>query len=179
MFVQSSSAPKTVTLPSMTLEKLRRGNCELKEKYKESEKKVELLTHRNNFLEIENTKLKNDNAQLQGIKNKYKELIQLTNKDLQSSKTTLQYTYAIAGAILGSGAVLVSPVGAAIALSGAGSAVVTAGAALAGGAAGGCLVAPFVHEKQHNELIQEVKNFREQEETVVNQTSELTISGNN
>jgi hypothetical protein len=131
-----------------------------------------LLTQRNNFLENENTELRNENDILRRIEREYKELIK---QNLQSSKTTLQYTYAITGAILGSGAVLVCPpIGAAIALSGAGSAVVAAGAALVGGATGGFLVAPVIHKKTNNALIQQVQNVIIQEETEVNQTSELT-----
>ena len=58
------------------------------------------------FLENENTELRNENDILRRIEREYKELIK---QNLQSSKTTLQYTYAITGAILGSGAVLVCP----------------------------------------------------------------------
>lgn len=170
MPIQNSPVP-TVTIPTITFEKLKKDNCKLKELYKGAITELQAVQQECRILKTENTALKSDN---EALKTTEKALIQFIDEDLQSSKTTLQYIYTIAGAILGGGAVLTFPaVGAAIAaLGGAGSAAVgvgAAGAALAGGAAGGCVVAPFVHKQQHDALTQQIKNFKEQEKAQVNQ----------
>ena len=114
-------------------------------------------------MEAKNTKLENRCTKLESEKTEEGRLIQIIEEGLQSSKTTLQWSYAIVGAILSGGLVLTfPPAGAAIALSGTGS--VAAGAAVAGGAAGGYIVAPIVHKKTHKEAIQQVQNFKAKQE---------------
>jgi len=168
MSTQSSLGPKTIGVCSFTLDKMISRNCELQEQNKEAITDLRIERQRIEILEAENTVLKNDNTKLKNETTKEETLIQLIDGNLQSSKRVLQCVCAVAGAILGGGLVLVfPPVGAAIALGGTGSAVVgvsTAGAALVAGATGGCIVAPVIHEKTNNALIQQVQNFKEKEE---------------
>ncbi|HEV3269801.1 MAG TPA: hypothetical protein VGZ69_04045 [Candidatus Rhabdochlamydia sp.] len=163
MPVQNLSIPITVTLPVDTYNMMLRGVDELIERAEIAEENLDVKEQRIKILETANTVLKNDNTKLKSEKTEEKRLIQLIDEDLQLSKTTLQWSYAIVGAILGGGLVLVCPVaGTAIALAGTGPAA--AGAALAGGAAGGCIVAPVVHKKMHKASIQQVQNFKAKEE---------------
>ncbi len=117
-------------------------------------------------MEDENTVLKRDNIQLKNEAIKEETLIQLIDENLQSSKRVLQCVCAIGSALLGCGAVLTFPaaagIGAAIAFTG--PVPAAAGAALVSGATGGCLVAPVIHNKMNNALIQQVQNFNAKQE---------------
>jgi len=163
MSIQSSPGPKTIGVCSFTLDKMISRNCELQKQNKESIIELKVAQQAYEILEAENTVLKNDNTKLKNETTKEETLIQLIDENLQSSKKVLQYVCTIAGAILGGGLVLAfPPAGAAIVLAGTGPAA--AGIALVGGATGGCLVAPIVHEKTNNALIQQVQNFKTKQE---------------
>lgn len=165
MSIQSSSVP-TVTLPVKTIRELTESNCELQKKYIKAVTELKVAQQANEILKAKNTELENGCAKLESKKTEEGRLNQLIDDDLQSSKRVLQCICAIAGALLGSGLVLAfPPAGAAIALGGTGS-IAGAGAAFAGGATGGCLIAPVVHKKTHNAIIQQVQNFKAKEEAL-------------
>ncbi|MGB7128086.1 MAG: hypothetical protein WBD50_03225 [Candidatus Rhabdochlamydia sp.] len=162
MSIQSSSV-LTITLPLKTIMELKESNCELQKKYKKAVTELKVTQQANEILEAKNTELENRCTKFESEKTENGRFVQLVDENLQSSKRVLQCVCAIAGAILGGGLVLAfPPAGAAIALAGTGPAA--AGVALVGGATGGCLVAPIVHEKTNNALIQQVQNFKAKEE---------------
>ncbi len=179
MAIQSSPDSKSIEVCSFTLDKITRRNCEL-QTINELERQKNLVYEQTiKILEAKNTGLEDKCTKFESEKTEKEILIQLIDENLQSSKRVLQYTYAIAGAILGGSAVLVCPpIGAAVALSGTVSAVVASGAALAGGAAGGCLVAPVIHEKTNNALIQQVQTFKTNQE-VSKKVEQSKIQTNN
>ncbi|MEK7339175.1 MAG: hypothetical protein WBD50_03480 [Candidatus Rhabdochlamydia sp.] len=162
MLIQNAPNP-TTTLPIDTYNMMLRGADELIQRAETAEEKLEAKEQRIKILETENTELKNDNSKLKSETTKEETLIQLVDENLQSSKRVLQCVCAIAGAILGGGLVLVFPVATAPAIALAGTGPTAAGIAVAGGAAGGCLVAPVVHKKTNNALIQQVQNFKAKE----------------
>lgn len=161
--VQNSSIP-TITMPVDTFNMMVEGSYNLRIRSEKAEKEEKAGKECIKILEAEIIELKNDNTKLKGSQTKEETLIQLIDGNLQSSKRVLQCVCAVAGAILGGGLVLVfPPVGAAIALAGTGS-MAAGGAALVGGATGGYIVAPVIHEKTNNALIQQVQNFKAKEE---------------
>ena len=162
MSIQSSPDSKSIEVCSFTLDKITRRNCELQTTNELERQKNLVYEQTIKILGAKNTELENRWTKLEREKTEEGRLIQIIEEGLQSSKTTLQCVCAVAGAILGGGLVLVfPPAGAAIALAGMRPA---AGVAIAGGATGGCLVAPVIHEKTHNALIQQVQNFKAKEE---------------
>lgn len=169
MPVQSSSV-LTVTLPSITLKNLLDSNSGLKieDETHKQENRVKGLALE--ILKDEKIELKRE---LESEKIEKKRLTQLADEGLQSSKRVLQCVCAIAGALLSGGLVLAFPPTAAIAFTGTGPAA--AGMALAGGATGGCIIAPFVHKKTNNAIIQQIQTLKIKEEvsekTNINQNS--------
>lgn len=162
MSIQSSPV-LTVTIPAITLRELLDSNDKLRT-INETEKQKNLVNEQAiEILKTEKIALNNRCTKLESEKTEEGRLIQLMEEDLQSSKRILQCVCVVTGAILGGGLVLVfPPAGAVIALGGTGS--VTTGAAIAAGATGGYIVAPVIHEKTHNALIQQVQNFKATEE---------------
>ncbi|MGL5263621.1 MAG: hypothetical protein ACRDAI_03465 [Candidatus Rhabdochlamydia sp.] len=163
MPVQNSPVP-TVTMPSIAFKKLVDGKFELQKQNKEAEIELKAAQQAIEFLKNENATLKNTCTEFKEAEFKEETLIQLIDENLQSSNRVLQCVCAVAGAILGGGLVLAFPVVAAPAIALAGTGPAAAGIAVAGGAAGGYLVAPVIHKKINNELIQQVQNFKAKEE---------------
>lgn len=161
MSVQNSSIP-SITMPVDTFNMMVEGSYNLRIRSEKAEKELKAEKQYTKILEAKNTELENRCTKLESKKTEDGRFIQLVDENLQSSKRVLQCVCAIAGAILGGGLVLAfPPAGAAIALAGTGPAA--AGVALVGGATGGCLVAPVVHEKTNNALIQQVQSFKTKE----------------
>ncbi|MGL4540039.1 MAG: hypothetical protein ACRCU0_03590 [Candidatus Rhabdochlamydia sp.] len=151
----TTTRPTETTLPMDTYDRMLLGADELIERAEKAEEKLEVKEQRIKTLEAANTVLKNENIELNREKIRNETLIQLADENLQSSKRVLQCVCAVAGAILGGGLVLAFPP-AGVAIAG--------GAAVAGGAAGGYIVAPVIHEKTNNALIQQVQNFNTKQE---------------
>lgn len=156
----------TTTLPMDTYNMMLKGVDELTERAEKAEKEEKAGKLYIKTLKDEITALKNEIIEIRNENIGRETLIQLVDENLQSSKRVLQCVCAIGSALLGCGAVVAFPaaagIGAAIAF--AGPVPAAAGAALVSGAAGGYIVAPVIHEKTNNALIQQVHNFKTKKE---------------
>lgn len=164
----TTTRPTETTLPMDTYDMMIKVVDELNERAEKAEKEEKAGKLYIKTLKEENITLKNNNNKLESEKIGNETLIQLIDENLQTSNRVLQCACAVAGAILGGSLVLAFPVIAAPAIALAGTGPAAAGVAVAGGAGGGavggCLVAPVIHKKMNNALIQQVQTFKAKEE---------------